>query len=185
VPDDSKGLERLLRQGLIRIRQVVDWMAAQERVDAERMGSFGISMGGIASVMAAAVEPRLRAHVVALAGGGIPDILLTSRDRLLTGPRARYLAHHQMDLPTLERLLREHVDTDPVRLAPYADAGEILMFIALADGTIGRANALRLWRALGRPRVVFLPLGHYTAYLTLPYLKCTGLRFLRERLVAD
>ncbi len=175
-------LELLLRQGVIRIRQVVDWMASHERVDPRRMGSFGVSMGGIASVMAAAVEPRLRVHVVALAGGSIPDILITSTDRLITKPRTTYLARNQMDLATMERLLREHVQTDPIRLAPYVDPRNLLMFIALADRTIGRANSLRLWRALGRPEIVFLPFGHYTAYCSLPYLKYASLRFFRERL---
>ncbi|MBI3330946.1 MAG: hypothetical protein HYZ96_02405, partial [Candidatus Omnitrophica bacterium] len=81
-PEHPVGhIEVLLRQGVLRIRQVVDWMAAQERVAPDRLGSFGISMGGIAGVVAAAVEPRLRAHVVALAGGTIPDILAASPDR--------------------------------------------------------------------------------------------------------
>jgi len=64
--------------------------------------------------MAAAVEPRLRAHVIALAGGSIPDILLTSKDSLLTKPLANYLAKNQMAVETLERLLRQHVKTDPI-----------------------------------------------------------------------
>ena len=178
-------LELLLRQGVVRIRQIVDWMAVNERVDAARMGSFGISMGGIASVMTAAVEPRLRVHAVALAGGSIPDILVASHDKLLAKPRARYLARNHMDLATLERLMRQSVKTDPILLAPYVDSSRLLMFIALADRTIGAANALRLWRALGRPTVVFLPLGHYTAYFSLPYLKYASLRFFKERLAPD
>ena len=182
---DIAHLELLLRQGVMRIRQIVDWMAAQKGVDPQRIGSFGISMGGIANVMAAAVEPRLRVHVVAMAGGSIPDILLTSKDRLLTKPRARYLAHNHMDLTTLDALLRQQVKTDPVRLAPYVDTARLLMFIALADRTIGRANAFRLWRALGRPSTVFMPVGHYTAYLSLPYLKYASLRFFKERLAPD
>jgi hypothetical protein len=177
-------LELLLRQGVLRIRQVVDWMAQQERVDPERLGSFGISMGGIAGVIAAAVEPRLRAHVVALAGGSIPDVLLTSHDRLLTRLRARYLVHRRMEPARLYELLQQHITTDPIRLAPAVDPGQFLMIIALADRTIGRANAFRLWRAVGRPRAVFLPLGHYTAYLALPYVKRVSLRFFRERLSA-
>ena len=118
---DVERIELLLRQGIVRIRQVVDWMAAHERVDPDRLGSFGISMGGIASVISAAVEPRLRVHMVALAGGGIPDILVFSPDRLLAKPRARYLAHNHLDLKTLDALLREHIRTDPVLLAPYVD----------------------------------------------------------------
>ena len=181
---DVAHLELLLRQGVIRIRQIVDWMASSDRVDPHRMGSFGISMGGIASVMVAAVEPRLRVHAVALAGGGIPEILLSSKDRLLTKPLNQYLHRNQMDRNTFETRLRQHVKTDPVLLAPYVDARRLFMFIALADRTIGAANALRLWRALGRPAVVFIPLGHYTAYLSLPYLKYTSLRFFKKQLAA-
>jgi len=175
-------IELLLRQGVLRIRQVVDWMAAHERVDPDRLGSFGISMGGIASVVAAAVEPRLRAHVIALAGGPIPDILAASPDRLLAQPRAQYLARNHLDLATLEERLRQEVRTDPVRLAPYVDAEDLFMVIAVFDRTIGRANALRLWRALGRPRATFLLLGHYTAYLALPYVKAASLRFFQDTL---
>jgi len=179
---DVAHLELLLRQGIVRIRQVVNWMEAHERVDPAALGSFGVSMGGIAGIVAAAVEPRLRCHVVALAGGGIPEIVLGSPDVLLRKPRERYLAARHLDLATMESLLRQHVTTDPIRLAPYVDARRVLMFIALADRTVGTANALRLWRALDRPRVVFLPAGHYTAYLYLPYLKFTSARFFREQL---
>ena len=179
---DVARLELLLRQGVVRIRQVVDWMAQQPNVDAERLGGFGISMGGIAGIVTAAVEPRLRVHVVALAGGSIPDILATSKDRLLTKPRIRYLTRNHMDLKTLEEQLRRTIRTDPIRLAPYVDPKPLFMVIALADRTIGRANALRLWRALGRPQAVFLPFGHYTAYFSLPYLKYASLRYFKETL---
>ncbi|MBI3087812.1 MAG: hypothetical protein HYY91_02875 [Candidatus Omnitrophica bacterium] len=175
-------LELLLRQGILRIRQVVDWMEASPRVDPARMGSFGISMGGIAGVITAAVEPRLKAHVIALAGGGISDILATSKDTLLTKPRATYLARNQMDLKTLEGLLRQHLRTDPLLLAPYVDSRRLFCFIALADRTIGTANAFRLRRALGNPPTTYLLAGHYTAYLYLPHLKRASLRFFQRHL---
>jgi len=177
-------VERLLRQGVVRIRQVVDWMEANEHVDATRMGSFGISMGGIASVVTAAVEPRLRCHVVVMAGGSIADILMTSHDRLLTKPRARYLAANHLDPQMLERLLRERIKTDPIRLAPYVDPQSLFMVLALRDRTIGYANSRRLWDALRRPAHMTILAGHYTAYLYLPYLKCISLRFFRQHLGA-
>jgi pimeloyl-ACP methyl ester carboxylesterase len=175
-------LELLLRQSLLRIRQVVDWMTAHERVDPERLGSFGISMGGMATVMAAALEPRLKVHVAALAGGSLPDVLMTTKDTLLTKPRAKYLAANRLSLEELERRLRETIRTDPLRLAPYIESRRLLLFVALADRTIGTANGLRLRRALGYPRTVFLPLGHYTSYLMLPYLKRRSLAFFRKQL---
>ena len=82
----------------------------------------------------------------------------------------------------LERRLREAIRTDPLRLAPHVDARRLLLFVALADRTIGTANGLRLRRALGYPRTVFLPLGHYTSYLMLPYIKRRSLAFFRQQL---
>ena len=174
-------IELLLRQGVLRMRQAVDWMGAQEEVDPARLGSFGISMGGIASALAAAVEPRLKVHVIGLAGGSIADILVATHDPLLAKPRSRYLAARRLRLSELDAELRRAVVTDPIRLAPYVDPSRILMIMAGFDRTIGRANALRLWQALGRPRAVTLPLGHYTSYLALPYVKRISLRqFQRE-----
>ena len=178
---DAAYLELLLRQAILRNRQTVDWMVRQPGVDAERLAGYGISMGGIATLITAAVEPRLKYHVVALAGGSLPDILCSSHDKLLAKPRERYLAHHHIDLNTMHRLLTEALTTDPIRMAPYVDPDRFLMFLALADRTIGTSNAIRLWKAAGRPSCVFMPVGHYTAYLTLPYLKYASLRFLNKR----
>lgn len=173
-------LELLLRQGVIRFRQVVDWLEQNERVDPTRMASFGISMGGMASVLAAAVEPRLSAHVAALAGGSLPDILMTSRDRMITKQLSRYLRENDLDRETLEARFRQVIRTDPLQLAPYADARNMLFVIALADRTIGTANGFRLWRALGRPKVIFLPFGHYTSYLMIPYIKFASIRLFQD-----
>ena len=45
----------------------LDWLGAREDVDAERLGAFGVSLGGYYAARAAAYEPRVRA-AVALAG---------------------------------------------------------------------------------------------------------------------
>lgn len=182
-PEESiDSLEQRMRQAVLRVRQVVDWMAAHERVDAARLGSFGISMGGITSVIVAAVEPRLQAHVVAMAGGSIPDVLMSSKDSLLTKPLARYLRENRMDRREFERRLRAALRTDPLLLAPYVDRERALLFVTLLDRTIGRKNALRLRGALGRPKTIFLPLGHYTALVAVPVVKRESLRFFRWHL---
>lgn len=175
-------VELLLRQGILRIRQVIDWISMQEGVDSKRLGSFGISMGGIAGAITAAVEPRLSAHVLALAGGPIADILMTSKDRMLKKPRKQYLSVNQMDAATLSQQLEYHIKTDPIRFSAYADANEILMFVALFDRTIGRNHTMNLWRSLGRPEIITLPTGHYSAFLFLPFLKRESLRFFRKHL---
>lgn len=175
-------LERLLRQGVIRIRQVVDWMETQEGVDPDRIGCFGVSMGGIATVMAAAVEPRFKVQVAALPGGSIPDILMGTNDKMLTKPFAKYLEANDLTQEELEAALRNSIQTDPLLLAPYVPNENLYMFTAMFDRTIGTPNAQRLWHALERPRITYLPFGHYTAYFSLPYLKLKALSFFEKRL---
>jgi dienelactone hydrolase len=182
-PDQPvEHIELMLRQGIIRIRQIIDWVSVQPCVDAQRIGSFGISMGAIATVILAAVEPRIKVHVAALPGGSIADILTRSGDRMLSKPRKRYLEHNQLDLATLDTKLRAAIRTDPILLAPYIASERLTLMIALFDGTIGTANSLRLWRSLQRPRVSFIPFGHYTAIISLPYLKFLSIRTFKSRL---
>lgn len=178
-------IEILLRQGVIRIRQVADWLERHPRVDATRMGCFGISMGGIATSIMAAVEPRFQAYVVALGGGTIAEILVTSNDKLLTKPLARYLDKNQITEEELFRRLQAELKTDPVLLAPYVDPDRVMMFIARFDRTIGREHAERLRTALGRPKTVYLPFGHYTSYVCLPYFKRASLAYFRRALGVD
>jgi len=46
------------------IKAVVDWLSAQPSVDMQRLGLYGISLGGYFSTRAACFEPRIRALVV-------------------------------------------------------------------------------------------------------------------------
>jgi hypothetical protein len=42
-----------------------------------------------------------------------------------------------------------------------------------------------LWRAAGRPEVVYLVSGHLSAYVYLPYVRAKALSFFNRRLGAD
>ena len=161
-------LEALLRRAVIRNRQVCDWLETQPSVDAARLGVFGISMGGMLGVMTAAVEPRVKALVAGLAGGGIADVLCHTRDPILTRPRARYLAKQGLTLEELHRRLADGIRTDPLRLALYVDSRRVLMIMARLDRTIPTAERLALWRALGQPDTLRLPAGHYSSIVLVP-----------------
>ena len=56
------------------------------------------------------------------------------------------------------------------------------MVIALFDRSVGTDNSLALWHALGEPDAMFVPLGHYTTFLELPYLKFRAMQFFHEKL---
>ena len=73
------------------------------------------------------------------------------------------------------------IQTDPLRLAPHVDPDRVLMVIALFDHSVASADQLSLWRALGKPETMFVPLGHYTSILVLPFQRAVILRFFEDQ----
>ena len=174
-------LEGLFRQGILKGRQVVDWLTQQPGVDAAHLGGFGISMGGIQAVITAACEPRLTAHVICLAGGPVAELLTVTRDRVVARPRARYLEETGHDLAWLRAETARALRSDPVALAPAVRTSQVLCMTAAFDRTIPRHLSRRLWEALGRPRRLTVPFGHYTSILAMPYIRWRARQWYRAQ----
>ncbi len=175
-------VEEMLARAVITNRVVIQWMTTQPAIDPERLGLFGISLGGMVGIMTAAVEPSLSASVIALAGGSIADIFWTTSDPTLTIPRNRYLERTASTTEQLHASLLDTVNTDPLRLAAYVDPTNILFITARFDRTIRPRYSLQLWRALGQPELIALPSGHYSSIVWLPYIRRATIRFFRRRL---
>jgi hypothetical protein len=77
--------------------------------------------------------------------------------------------------------LSEKVKTDPLKLAEYIDARNILMFIARFDRVVPRKCGDRLWEAIGKPEVIYLFSGHYSSFLYSPYAETESLQFFKEK----
>ena len=106
-------------------RAAVAWLAAQQEVDAERIGVLGYSLGGFLALMTASEEPLLK--VVALAAAGdLPD----------TTP---YLA-----------LVRRAVD--PLRAARRLKGRPLLLVNGRRDTTTRPAQAERLFAHAEEPK---------------------------------
>ena len=69
-----------------------------------------------------------------------------------------------------------------MRFAGAVDPGRVLIIAGLFDRVLGLGRSLDLWRAMGRPQLILLPTGHYSAYFATPYLKMATYSFLRRHL---
>jgi hypothetical protein len=58
---------------------------------------------------------------------------------------------------------------DPLSYAKRVDPRRVLLITAVFDEVIPKRFGDRLWRRMGRPEVVRIPTGHYTAGLYFPY----------------
>jgi dienelactone hydrolase len=178
-------IEEYLRQAVVRNRQALDWLLRQPAVDPHRAASFGISYGAILNAATAAVEPRLRCHVFVMAGAPLPGVIAHSAEHRLQKYRQQLRTETGMTDAQLVEILRAAIRTDPALLAPYVNSADILTFIALFDRSVGTCYGFELWRAQGEPQVTFIPTGHYSALLYLPFFRYQTMRFYQKKLAPE
>ncbi len=181
--DDEARLERVTRTAVIDRRRAIDWLEAQPDVGA--IGALGASQGGITTVGLAAIDSRVRAAVVLLAGGDLGQLLATSDEPRVVRWREARLAHVGGDVDALAARVRAAVPSDPLALAPFVDARRVLLGLTRLDDDVPYAAQLRLCDALGGPERFTLPTGHASAALALPYLVSRATGFLEARLRAQ
>lgn len=174
-------VEDSLRAAVIQHRQALDWLLAQPGVGTDHVGLFGISYGAIITAALAAVEPRAKACVIDLAGGPLAGVMRLSEERSLRRSWKRSREDHGLTNEELYEALRNVIRTDPVKLAPYVARDRVLMLIARFDSSVPTKYQVKLWRALGKPRADFVPLGHYTSILVLPAHRLSIMRFFEEK----
>ena len=174
VSYDAAATVRGMTQAVLDIRQAVAWLAAQDEVDSRRLGIMGISLGGITSALAAAAEPRLQNICLILAGGDMGQVAWESRH--LAPLRARWAAQGG----TRESLVELLAPIDPVTYAENVRGRRILMLNAQRDEVIPPACTESLWRALGKPEIVWWDATHFTAIQFLFEGMERATRFFRD-----
>jgi dienelactone hydrolase len=177
----AEEVEQYFRQIVRDNRQVLDWLVQQPEVDPNRLGCLGLSLGGIKAALVAGADARIKAVALCLAGGSLADVTATSRETKIRKTVDQWV-RSGFSRQTIRDELASKVRTDPLRLAPYIDARSTLMFIAVFDQSVPRPCGERLRKAMGGPETVYLPTGHYTGFLYLPYAHAKTLSFFNRHL---
>jgi dienelactone hydrolase len=164
-------LEKYMRFSVIRLRQAIDWLETQPEVDSKRIGAFGVSYGAILHTVLAAVEPRIRYHVLAMPAGNLAELIEVCPEKSLRKLERHALEKYGCSKETLYADLKKSLKTDPIYLAPYIDRSKVQIYVALFDRVVGAKRSWALWRALGKPKVRVMPFGHYGGVLIFPYLQ--------------
>jgi len=178
--DTAEEVENYFRQTVLDNRQILDYLVEREEVDGDRLGCLGLSLGGIRASMIVGVDERLKCAVIGLAGGSIADINLLS-DKKEIRKYMEELIEMGISSEIIYAELSDKVITDPLRLAQYADARNVLMLTAMFDRVVPRKCCDQLWKAMGKPEVVYLLSGHYGSFLYLPYAERKSLSFFKEK----
>ena len=182
LPDEGlQQFEDYLRASVIRLRRALDWAQTQKEIDKEKIGTLGISLGGILNVILAGVDKRVKVHVVAMAGGNLADVVCYTHEKAVKRYRNQFMKRQGLTLDELRTQLRATVVTDPMSYAHEVGTDNVLLFVAWFDMIIGRKYSKKLAKALGNPETYYFPLGHYSSFLTIPFVRVRALRFFEKR----
>jgi dipeptidyl aminopeptidase/acylaminoacyl peptidase len=162
-------------------RRVVDWIETQPDLDPRRIGIFGISMGGIKGALLLPLEKRISAAAIGLAGGDLPYIMAHSTEPGVAKRREKELKERNLTLEECEQKLREILKFDPLRYASYVDPKKVLLVLARYDTVVPIEKGLELKEKMGNPETIMLPSGHYSAALSIPYIKSQAFDFFEKR----
>ncbi len=174
-------LDETLRQIVFDHKQAIDWIMAQKNLDAEKIGVFGVSMGGIKSSLVSALDNRISAGVMALTGGDLPYILTYSREKGIIKRRKKIMNKKNMTLDEFHRKLQKTVKCDPINYAEYLDARKVLMVLARFDKIVPFQKGKELRDKIGKPETIVLFSGHYTAITFILNVKKKSLQFFRKK----
>ncbi len=185
TPDGSGPTwEEVVADMILDGRRALDWLCARTEVDAKRLGIVGVSHGAIIGPCVLGADPRLLAGVFCMGGADQAMIVARSREPSVRRFRQRFLRARGLTNPEdLLRLGHEKVSlTEPLRYAPAVDPRAVLLFKTRLDRAVVPEAQDKLWEALGRPRRITLPLGHFGFGLAFFYAAERTAEFLWERL---
>ena len=182
-PEDTESAEEIenyFRQTVLDNRQALDFLVTREEVDPNKLGCLGLSLGGIKACLLAGVDERLKCSVLGLAGGSIADITVLSGEKEIKESVKKFVKD-DVTPEDIHTELTDKIMTDPLKLAGYIDARNVLMLIASFDRVVPRKCGDKLWKTIGKPEVIYLFSGHYTSFLYLPYAEAKSLSFFKKK----
>ena len=161
ITSDPRETVEGLTQAVLDIRRATAWLASRPSVDPQKLGVFGISLGGITGALAATAEPRLANVCLLLAGGDLGRIAWESKE--LAKVREAWMAKGG----SRDEFLATLSAVDPVRYGTNVRGRRVLMMNARDDEVVPRACTEALWESFGRPDIHWYPGGHYSVAIHL------------------
>ncbi|MBF0101409.1 MAG: dienelactone hydrolase family protein [Desulfobacterales bacterium] len=180
--DNFDKLDSILRQMVFDHKQVIDWIEMRNELDASRIGVFGVSMGAIKGALLCALEPRIKASVLALVGGDLPEILSYSVEKGIVKKRNQLMKQHELTLDEFHELLTHKIQCDPINYAQYINAKNTLLILATFDRHVPYNNGIQFKEKVGDPERIYLCAGHYTALPYIFYVQQASLTFFNEHM---
>ena len=189
---DARMWFDLNRRGIIEIRQVIDWSYTRNEIIHDKIGVVGISLGGMISAIAMAVDNRIREGIFITIGGNLEELgwgenisgNQVGHNCTREECRVVYSQYHDYLLKVAEKGLesvrpaKECFLIDPLTFARYLQGRPILMINGKNDEVVSERSTLALWEACGKPLLTWIPGTHAGAYSQTTLISAEIIKFL-------
>ena len=146
-----------MRQTVLDCRRATAWLAQQPGIDANRLGIVGTSLGSFVAGLTAAAEPKLKSVCLLLSGGGLVDAFYDH-------PKAAgFRTMYQLIGGSKQKLAKLIDPLDPLTYAKQLSGKKLLLIAASRDDVVPPSAAERLWKATGKPPIVWVNATHVGA----------------------
>ena len=171
--DPSRDLEaskQAFVEQVVDARRALDWLDHQNDVIGNGYGLFGISRGGIVGSLVAAIDTRIGASVIAIAGGDLPTIVEESTEKEVVRFRDAQVRRSGYSFDVFRKRARQVFhDVDPLHYAARIEPSTCLMIAARFDSVIPPQCTNALWQRAGRPRLITFDATHTGIFVFIPY----------------
>lgn len=151
----------IISQTVFDLRRAVDFIYTREELDHERIGFFGISLGGIIGTLFCGVEERVKVPVIVLAGGNL---------NLMFGMDA--FSDDTKDYLSI---------IDPINFVELISPRPLLMINAENDEVVPPVTSKLLFKKANKPKeIIWYPTKHRSLPIDKTYPD--GIRWFNEHL---
>jgi dienelactone hydrolase len=173
--------ETAIRANLSDYGRVLDWAERRPELDPSRIGVFGISLGAMDAVMLTALDRRIDALVIAMGGGDLASVLMSTNYRRIVRRLDGMVADSGMSRENFAATFARQITTDPLALAPYIDAERVLMIMTRTDAIVPFEAQEALRTSMGDPETLYLPTGHRSSVVFFPKVRSSAFAFFERQ----
>lgn len=156
----QKVSENML-QGIYANFALVDYFSTLAEIDPHRIGSLGISFGGVRAVHHTVIDERVKASVLMVTGGPLPEIMTHSKLDIVEKLRTQQMKNAGLTTKAqyreaLEKSLSFNLEDWTCRRS----SNDFFMFISNDDDMVPTSSQWHLYEMLSGPAVHKSSLGH-------------------------
>lgn len=139
------------------------------QINSEKVGLFGVSLGGILGSVAYGVIPEISAATFLVNGGDVPYILTYSDQKSIIRIKNARMAEQNLKTDEeYEAYLRNNLTLDPMHFAKLIDADSTKLFLSKTDLSVPSAKQMEYYNAIGAPRETsFFSLSHINTIVSV------------------